>query len=104
VSTTTAPNISSIAPGQISRGTTLNVTINGANFGGATTIKFIAADGSIDTNIVASNLTVSADGMSLTATLNIGATASSGQHVVVVATTNGHSLTVDSGTNRIVIQ
>lgn len=104
VSTTTAPNISSIAPGQISRGTTINVTIGGANFGGATGIKFIAADGSVDTNVVASNLTVSADGTSLTATLSVGAGATLGQYVLVVTTSGGHSLTADGGGNRIVIQ
>lgn len=104
VSVTTSPNISSISPNQISRGATITFTISGANLSGAADIKLIDANGAIDSNIVASNPTVSADGTLLTATLNVSASAAPGQRVVIVITANGHSQTVNTSTNTMVIQ
>lgn len=103
VSTTTGPYISSIAPTQVTRGATGNIIINGANLGGANNIKFIDANGVLDANVVASNLIVHVDGSSLTASLNVSGSASLGRRVVIVSTANGHSLTVNVGSNTIEI-
>lgn len=101
VSVTTGPHITSISPTQVARGATVSVTINGANLSGATNLRFIDANGVLDTNIIASNIAVNGDGTSLTATLNVSGSAALGQRVVIISTTNGRSLTVNAGPNTI---
>jgi YD repeat-containing protein len=104
VSATTGPYISSTTPNSWSRGATLTVTFSGVNLFGATTLRFInVSNGTLDTSIVATNLSVNADGTSLTATLALSSGAALGNRIVVVSTTNGDSMIVDTGTNIIQI-
>ena len=101
VSATTGPYIQSITPNSLTRGAAVSVTINGVGLTGATTLRFINASGANDTAITISNVVVSADGTSLTATLTVGAGAALGTRIIVVPTPNGDSIRVDVGTNTI---
>ncbi|HKQ52749.1 MAG TPA: RHS repeat domain-containing protein [Pyrinomonadaceae bacterium] len=104
VSATTGPHITSISPAGVSRGATVTVTFSGVNLFGATNLRFINSSGAIDTtSIVATNLSVSADGTTLTATLTVSSSAALGSRVVVVATPNGDSMFINVGTNVIQI-
>ncbi len=104
VSVTTGPNISAIAPVSVARGATVALTITGNNLSGATAIRFIDANGAVDSTITASNLTVNADGTQLTATLTVGGSAALGQRVVVVTTSSGTTPAIKVGANTITIQ
>jgi YD repeat-containing protein len=102
VSATTGPYIASVAPASVSRGATVSVTFTGVNLFGATNLRFInAGSGALDTAIVATNLSVSADGTTLTATLAVASGAALGNRIVVVATPSGDSMIIDTGTNVI---
>lgn len=104
VSATFGPYIQSISPGSFTRNTATSVTITGAGLTGATALRFITASGTIDTSITVSNISVSADGSSLTATIAVGSGSAVGSRVVVIATPNGDSISVDLVVNRINIQ
>lgn len=104
VSATFGPYIQSISPGSFTRGTATSVTITGVGLTGATALRFINASGVIDTTITVSNISVSADGSSLTATITVPAGSALGSRVVVIATPNGDSISVDLVVNRINIQ
>jgi YD repeat-containing protein len=103
VSVTNGPNISSASPGTLSRNTMVTLTINGPNLSGATTIRFIDANGAIDSSVVASNLNASADGTSLTATVTVSSGAALGVRVIVVSTATSRSLPANVGSNTIQI-
>ena len=103
VSATRGPYIQSLSPGSITRGTTITLTINGAGLSGATTLRFITASGTNDTSITVSNIVVSADGSSLTATVTVSGSAALGSRIVFISTPNGDSVTVDLGTNTVSI-
>jgi YD repeat-containing protein len=104
VSATQGPYIQSIAPGNLSRGAAVTVTITGVGLTGATAIRFINASGVSDTTITVSNIVVTADGTSLTATISVAAGSVVGSRVVIVATPNGDSTGVDLIVNRITVQ
>ncbi|HKY27376.1 MAG TPA: carboxypeptidase regulatory-like domain-containing protein [Pyrinomonadaceae bacterium] len=103
VSLTTGPLVQLLTPTSASKSTSFTITINGANFGGTTGIFFLKTDGTVDSNISASNITVDPNGTSLTATITVSGTAALGQRVVVVTTAAGNSLTVSTGTNMLEI-
>jgi YD repeat-containing protein len=104
VSATQGPYIQGITPGNLSRGTAVTVTINGVGLTGATAIRFINASGAIDSTVTASNISVSGDGTSLTATVSVSAGAAVGSRLVIIATPNGDSIGVDLAINRINVQ
>lgn len=104
VSATFGPYIQSISPGNFTRGAATNVTINGVGLTGATALRFITSSGSIDTSITVSNIDVSPDGSSLTATITVSAGSALGSRLVIVATPNGDSIGVDVGVNKINVQ
>ena len=104
VSVTAGPYIQSISPGNFNRGTSTSVTINGVGLSGATALRFITASGSIDTTITVSNISVSPDGSSLTATITVAAGSAVGSRLVIIATPNGDSIGVDVIVNRINVQ
>ncbi len=104
VSATVGPYIQSISPGSFNRGTSTSVTINGVGLTGATALRFITASGSIETSITASNISVSPDGSSLTATITVSAGSAVGSRFVIIATPNGDSIGVDVVVNRINVQ
>lgn len=104
VSATQGPYIQSISPGNITRGVATSVTINGVGLTGATALRFVNASGTIDTSITVSNISVSPDGSSLTATLTASAGLAVGSRLVIIATPNGDSIGVDVGVNKINVQ
>lgn len=104
VSATQGPYIQSISPGSLTRGTSTSVTVNGTGLTGATALRFITASGSIDTSITVSNVTVSPDGSSLTATITVSAGSAVGSRLVIIATPNGDSIGVDVVVNKINVQ
>ena len=104
ISATQGPYIQSISPGNFTRGTSTSVTINGPGLTGATALRFIMASGSIDTSITVSNISVSPDGTSLTATITVSAGSAVGSRLVIVATPNGDSVGVDLEVNKINVQ
>lgn len=104
VSATAGPYIQSISPGSFTRGTSTSVTINGVGLTGATTLRFILASGSIDTSITVSNISVSPDGLSVTATITVSAGSAVGSRLVIIATPNGDSIGVDVVVNKINVQ
>jgi hypothetical protein len=104
VSTTAGPYIQSISPGSFTRSTSTSVTINGVGLTGATALRFILASGLIDTSITVSNISVSPDGSSLTATITVSATSALGSRLVIIAAPNGDSIGVDVGVNKINVQ
>jgi YD repeat-containing protein len=100
VTATVGPYISSMTPSNASRGANLTVTFSGVNLFGATTLRFInVTNGTVDTSIIATNLSVSTDGTSLTATLAVSSGAALGNRIVVISTPSGDSMIVDTGTN-----
>lgn len=104
VSATNGPHIQSISPVNITRGTSVTLTVNGIGFSGATTVRFITTTGTNDTTITVSNIVVNGDGTSLTATLTVSGSSALGNRVVFIATPNGDTVTVDLGINIINIQ
>ena len=68
-----------------------------------TTGCICSSDGLVDSNLTASNLNVSADGKSLTATLAVNGNAALGRRVVIVSTASSRSQLADIGTNTIEI-
>lgn len=104
VSATTGPYVTSISPGSVSRGATATVTFTGVNLFGATNLRFINSSGTLDTTgITVTNLSVSADGTTVTATLAVSSGAALGSRIVVVATPNGDSMFINVGANVIQI-
>lgn len=103
VSVTSGPVISGVAPNRIARGATATLTINGVNLGGATAIRFINANNTLDANVTAANLSVNAAGTTLTATVNVNANAAAGLRALFVRTPAGRSQTANLGANTIEI-
>ncbi len=104
VSATPGPYIQSLSPGNITRGTTVTLTVNGVGLSGATVLRFITTSGTTDTSITVSNIVVSGDGSSLTATVTVPAGAALGSRTVFISTPNGDSITVNLGVNIINVQ
>ena len=100
VSWTKGPIITAISPGNVPAQGNTNVTISGANFAGATSVTFFNSDGSLASDITASNINVSGDGRSLTMSLSLTST-TSGRKVVVVKTATAHSILTDVNVNAI---
>lgn len=102
VSINNAPAITAIAPLQLQRGASTNITITGANLSGATAFSFInIAAAALDANITASNISVNGAGTALTATLTISAGAATGRRVVIVTAGGRMSPSTDIGANTI---
>ncbi len=102
VSVADGPVINSIAPNMASPGTTFTLTLNGANFTGATGLVFVL-NGQLDSGISAANIAVSTSGNQLTAQVTIGAAAAVGVRVVVVQTPVGSSNPEDTGNNTLTL-
>lgn len=101
VTVTTGPQVSTVSPGNFTRGANAAITVVGTNLGGATAIKFIDGSGAVDPNITFTGLSVNGGGTSLTANVTVGASAALGQRIVVVLSPNSHSQTSNTGTNTI---
>jgi YD repeat-containing protein len=104
VSVTPGPYIQSLTPGNITRGATVTLTVNGVGLTGTTVLRFITASGTTDSSINVSNIVVSGDGSSLTATVTVPTGAALGSRTVFISTPNGDSITVNLGINIINVQ
>lgn len=93
VSAASGPVMLEIAPVTGPPGTTVHVTVTGANLADATALIFIL-DGAPDAAINAANLTPNMMGDQLTADVVIGAAATPGKRVVIVQTPAGRSTAV----------
>jgi YD repeat-containing protein len=103
VSVTQGPVITGVSPASIAKGASVTVTLSGANLSGANLIRFANEDGTLESNISASNVSVNADGTSLTATVSVNASTTTGNRIVLVTATAGVSLRVNTGTNMLQI-
>lgn len=103
VTATTGPFIRTVTPTQVTRGTAVTVTLTGANLSGTNTLRFINDAGGNDTTVTVSNLSVSADGTTITATFTIGSGAALGRRIIVAVTPGGSSQFVDIGTNVVTV-
>jgi YD repeat-containing protein len=103
VSVTIGPVITGIMPNNLVRGATTSITISGSNLSSATAIRFINANGTLDSTITASNIVVNPNGDSLTASVNVTASATLGQRVIMVEAAAGTSLTKNVNSNTITI-
>jgi len=104
VAATRGPFIQSLTPTNITRGTAVTLTINGVGLTGATVLRFINSSGTTDTTITVSNIVVSGDGLSLTATVSVSASSALGSRTVFISTPDGDSITVNLGINVINVQ
>lgn len=104
VTSTMGPYIQTVTPFSLSRGTAITIAISGVGLTGATALRFITASGAIDTALTVSNISVSGDGSSLTATINLSASAALGSRVVIIATPTGDSVGAGLGINKINVQ
>jgi YD repeat-containing protein len=103
VSVTQGAVVTTVSPASIARGATATVTISGANLSGASLVRFANEDGTLESNISASNINVNANGTSLTATVNVNTNTPTGNRIVLVTAVAGVSLRVNTGTNMLQI-
>jgi YD repeat-containing protein len=103
VSVSKGPVITGIAPNQLARGGTISLTLSGRNLDGATAIRFINPNGTLDTTVTVSNINVNAGGETLTTTVTVSASAALGQRVVMVEAMASTSPTASVGVNVIQI-
>ncbi|MEO6725861.1 MAG: hypothetical protein ABIU20_01495, partial [Blastocatellia bacterium] len=102
VSATAGPVLSSLTPATIAQGAAVTLTVNGANLAGASSIRFInASNGTLESNITATNIVVNGGGTSLTATVTVNAATTTGKRIVSIVATAGSTLIDDVGTNTI---
>jgi YD repeat-containing protein len=99
VSATKGPYVESVAPASIARGAAVTLTLKGANLYGASAIRFVNSSGAPAAGLTVTNIGVDADGVVLTATLNVSGSAATGQYVLSVITPAG-----DSGGNLLQIK
>jgi hypothetical protein len=98
---TRGPVVTAVSPTRLVRSTTQTLTIAGVNLTGATRVVFVRDDGTVDTTIVATNITVAPDGASLTVTVQVGAASPLERRLVVVTTPTSHSLTANAAANTV---
>jgi uncharacterized protein (TIGR03437 family) len=98
------PVITSVRPSQAAAGTTVQLTVNGSNVGGAFDAYFAAPDGTRDPAFTILNMDVDPGAGQLRLTVQIAPGAASGNHLLRVLTPNGeNNLAVPSG-NVLMIQ
>lgn len=102
VSATTGPHVTSVSPAAVARNTSVTLTLTGANLSGATALRFIDPNGNVVTTFSVTNISVSADGTVLTATVSVPSV-SPGAFVVVVSTPGADSMTTGTGLNLLQI-
>jgi len=90
---------SSVAPGA----TTLTLTLTGRGLSGATSLVFLR-DSSVDSTVIAVNLTIDVDGTHATADIAIGRAAPPGARVVQITTPLRASSPAGTGGNIFVLQ
>ncbi len=103
VSVTRGPVITGVSPASMAKGASVTVTFSGSNLSGANLIRFANEDGTLESNISATGINVNGNGTSLTATVSVNANTTTGNRIVLVTTTAGVSLRVNTGTNMLQI-
>lgn len=103
VTVNTGPHLASLAPLTIARGQTVTLTVTGANLEGASALRIINTSGNLDTTITVTNLSVSADGTTLTATLVVSTSVATGRRIISVTTPTGVTTREDVSVNVIEI-
>jgi uncharacterized protein (TIGR03437 family) len=113
-----APSIRTLSPVSARVGTSVTLTITGANLTGATGVEFIdpsalpgdakghgkgVEDNHADTTVIVSNIQVTSGGAQLTATVAIATGANPGPRLVKVRTPNGETSGVISTTNTFTV-
>jgi RHS repeat-associated protein len=95
--------ITALNPTSGVHGQTINLlTVTGERLGGATALTFLK-DGTPDSAITATNLSVNSEGTQLTATVTIAAAATLGTRVVTVTTPEGTSDTIATSGNTFTV-
>jgi hypothetical protein len=103
VSVNTGPHVAAVTPAEVRRGNTFTLTLIGLNLDGATAVRFINESGALDAGITVTDVSVSPDGTTLTATVTVSPTAAAGRRFVSVTTPLGVTLREDLGFNAIKI-
>jgi hypothetical protein len=100
VSATRGPVLTSLSPGTIARGTSVTLTVTGVALNGASRISFIRLSNSgLEPGITVSNISVNAQGTSLTATVTVAGNVATGGYVLVVTTPAGSTVRNAAGSN-----
>lgn len=103
VSSSVEPVVTGVSPASAARGaTSVSLTLTGEGLADATSLVFLARNGSTfvpDPGITATDLTASPDGTQLTATINVSTSALLGEHVVQVTADGGSSTSVGTTDN-----
>ena len=104
LSVTGGPVIRAVSPAAAPPGTTaLALTLTGANLQGASGVRFLR-NGSVDSSLTPTSVVPAGDGTSVSFSLTISGTASTGSRVVQVVTPQGTSTNFDLGTNTLTVQ
>ncbi len=104
VSVTTGPNITSLSPLQLAKGSTVVVSISGSNLSTVNALRFLKTDGSLDSGFTVTNISVNTEGTILTATIQTSANAALGERVVILNSPSlGSSQSINLGTNVVTI-
>lgn len=98
VSVARAPVVLGLTPNQGLPGSTIPLTVSGANLTGATGLAFLLQGGT-DADISIANISVSPGGDVLTATMTIAPTPPAGPRIVIVNTPSASSTAADTGSN-----
>ena len=103
VSVSAGPVVSLITPATISKGATVSITVSGLNLIGASRILLIKEDGTVESTITVSNIVVNSGGTSLTASVAVDASTTTGRRVVSILANTGRTPLNEAGANTIEI-
>lgn len=94
------PAITAVSPKTVARGATVSLTITGTSLTGVNVLRFFKTDGTLDTAITVTNLSV-ANATTLTATVSVSGTAATGRKLIVVATPTLPSIPLDTASTTL---
>ncbi len=100
---TASPMVSGLSPVSATQGSSLALTVVGANLQGAWALQALR-NGIVDGTVTASALAPAPDGTNVTCPLNIGAAAPLGSRALQVLTPQGRSTNFDIGTNAFTVR
>jgi len=94
------PAITAVSPKTLARGATVSLTITGTSLTSVNVLRFFKTDGTLDTAITVTNLSV-ANATTLTATVSVSGTAATGRKLIVVATPTLPSIPLDTASTTL---
>jgi hypothetical protein len=103
VSVTAGPVVTAVSPASGRVGTSVSVTLSGGNLQGASGVQ-VLKDGLPDTTVTVSGVAAVPDGTSVTCSLTIASTATTGSRVLQVVTPQGRSSNLNLNTNAFTVQ